>query len=81
MFSCVLKLLYFAYLLKACIIFLFVLLVTSYCVIMDWGSDEDGVGYCSETTLYDISIYFHQFCFSFVCVLCILDALLSLMQL
>ncbi len=41
------------------------------------GSDEDGVGYCSETALYDISIYFHQFCFSFVCVLYILDALLS----
>ncbi len=81
MFSCVLKLLYFAYLLKACIIFLFVLLVTSSCVIMDWGSDEDGVGYCSETTLYDISIYIHQICFSFVCVLCILDALLSLIQL
>lgn len=74
-FSCVLKLLcIFVEGLYNCS---FVLLLTSSCVIMDWGSDEDMVGYCSETTLCDISIYFHQFCFSSVCVLCILDALLS----
>lgn len=34
---------------------------------MDLRSNEDGVGYYSETTFYDISIYFHQFCF-LVCV-------------
>lgn len=47
--------------------FSFVSLVMSSCVIMDLGSNEDGVGYCSESTFYDISIYFHQFCF-LVCV-------------
>lgn len=67
MSSCVLKLL--CIFVEGLYNFYFDLLVTSSCVIMDWGSDEDGVGYCSETTLYDISIYFHQSCFSFVCTL------------
>lgn len=74
MFSCVLKFYYFAYLLKA---FFVCLLVMLSCVINGSGSDKDGWGIVVKLHPMIFLFIFSFFVLVTVCVLCILDALLS----